>query len=59
MKLKIIGKWEWGTYGLMGGDLPLNGWGIYGLMVRHLWLNGWGHLSLNGLGIYGGAVMAK
>ena len=45
MKLNIIGIWERGIYGLMGGHLwvghlPLDGFGIDGL-------NGWGSYFKN------------
>ena len=60
MKLNIIGVWEWGIYGLMGGafmtkwtgHLSLNGKGIYHLMGRAFITKWAGHLSLNGLDIY-------
>ena len=62
----IIGIWEWGIcglmggafYHLMGGAFMLNGWGICHLMGRAfhlmggaLWY-GWGTYGLNGWGSY-------
>ena len=42
VKLNIMGIWEWGIYGLMGGAfMAYNGWGIYDLRVW-IWLKWWG-----------------
>ena len=44
MKLNIMGIWEWGIYGIMGGAfMAYNGWGIYDLRVW-LWLKWVGQL---------------
>ena len=42
----IIGIWEWGICGLMGGA-------FMAYWVGHLWLNGRAFISLNGWDIYG------